>query len=172
MNNYAHSMPLPLDHRHSRQAALLALLRDQAIARQDELVRALAGRGHAATQSSVSRDLRELGVVKVGGRYVAPAHAGEAAPIASTPGSAIEGLLDTLHYVRDVRTAGAHLTLVITAVGAAQTVAIVLDRCAWPEVVGTLAGDDTIFVASSGVRDQTVFLKHLDRLRAQAEASV
>jgi transcriptional regulator of arginine metabolism len=85
--------------------------------------------------------------------------------------TATEALLDTLHYVRATRTAGPHLTLVITAVGAAQTVAIALDRCAWPEVVGTLAGDDTIFVATSGVRDQTVFLKHLDRLRAQAEAS-
>ncbi len=165
-------MPTPLDHRHSRQAALLALLREQRIARQDELVAALAGRGHVATQSSVSRDLRELGVVKVGGRYVPPAASGEVAGDPPASDTATEALLDTLHYVRATRTAGAHLTLVITAVGAAQTVAIALDRCAWPEVVGTLAGDDTIFVATSGVRDQTVFLKHLDRLRAQAEASV
>lgn len=160
-------MPTPLDHRHSRQAALLALLQQQAIARQDELVRALAERGHAATQSSVSRDLRELGVVKVRGRYLAPKSA--ASPRAGAADPLVAGLLDTLHYVRDVRVAGPHLVLVITAVGAAQTVAIALDRCAWPEVVGTLGGDDTIFVATAGPREQTAFLKHFDRLRAQAE---
>jgi transcriptional regulator of arginine metabolism len=178
MHEYAHPMPTTLDHRHARQTELIALLRDRRIARQDELVSALAERGHFATQSSVSRDLRELGVVKVRGRYIAPgpsavaASPAEVAPVVdagSTSEAPTELLLDTLHYVRDTRTAGPNLTLVMTAIGAAQTVAIALDRCGWPEIVGTLAGDDTIFVATQGVRDQSVFLKHFDRLRVQAK---
>jgi transcriptional regulator of arginine metabolism len=180
MHEYAHSMPTTLDHRHARQTELIALLRDRRIARQDELVSALAERGHFATQSSVSRDLRELGVVKVRGRYIAPgpstvvAHPAEAVVVADAGSSEAptDLLLDTLHYVRDTRTAGPNLTLVMTAIGAAQTVAIALDRCGWPEIVGTLAGDDTIFVATEGVRDQSVFLKHFDRLRLQAKETL
>ena len=184
-------MPTPPDHRHARQVALLELVRQQSISRQDELAAALTAYGFEVTQSSVSRDLRELGVVKVRGRYLAPAVSATTVDSATTatpavnsftrpgfPGStrlsgasesnrrAIEGLLDTLHFLRDVRIAGAHLTLLITATGAAQTVALALDRCGWPEVVGTVAGDDTIFVATAGVREQGVLLQHLEGLRA------
>ena len=173
-------MPTPPDHRHARQVALLELVRQRPISRQDELAAALTGYGFEVTQSSVSRDLRELGVVKVRGRYVAPAVSATAAettsttapsPFAASPfrgftAPATEGLLDTLHFVRDLRIAGPHLTLIITATGAAQTVALALDRCGWPEVVGTVAGDDTILVATAGAREQGVLLKHLEGLRA------
>jgi transcriptional regulator of arginine metabolism len=175
-------MPTPPDHRHARQVALLELVRQRSISRQDELAAALTAYGFEVTQSSVSRDLRELGVVKVRGRYVAPAVPATIAEATSSgptaPGSfaastfrgstapAIEGLLDTLHFVRDLRVAGPHLTLVITATGAAQTVALALDRCGWPEVVGTVAGDDTILVATAGAREQGVLLQHLEGLRA------
>ena len=68
-------------------------------------------------------------------------------------------------FVHGARTAGPNLIVLETAVGTAQTVAIAIDRAGWPEVVGTLAGDDTIFVATANARDQQRFLRHLDLLR-------
>ena len=59
--------------------------------------------------------------------------------------------------------AGPHLSVVFTATGAAQTVALAIDRAAWPEVVGTMAGDDTIFVATAGAQDQKRFFQRLER---------
>ena len=57
-------------------------------------------------------------------------------------------------FVRDLKAAGPCLTVIRTTAGAAQSVAIVLDRAQWPEIVGTLSGDDTIFVATQGAAAQ------------------
>jgi len=129
----------------SRRAALAGILREHAVGRQAELVRLLRRRGHDATQSSVSRDLRELGVVKAGDRYLLPA-----AEDALTPShfAAVRG------FVRDFRRAGPSLTVLRTTAGAAQSVALAIDKARWPEVVGTIAGDDTIFIATDGERAQ------------------
>ena len=54
------------------------------------------------------------------------------------------------YVVRDIRAAGPNLLVVTTAIGAAQRVALTLDRINWPEIVGTLSGDDTIFIATTG----------------------
>lgn len=147
-------MPHETEHKEIRQQAILGLLREAPAATQPELVGKLQARGIPATQSSVSRDLRELGVARVGGRYVAPAdrEADEA------------GLDGVVRFVRSARPAGPHLTVVHTAVGAAQPVASAMDRATWPEVVGTVAGDDTIFIATGGARDQVRFLERLQRL--------
>lgn len=140
-----------------RHQALLALLRAAPVRRQEELVERLAARGFEVTQSSVSRDLRELGVAKVGGRYVAPA----------APGPDTEEVVGELaHYLRAAKPAGPHLTVVVTRTGAAQRVGIELDRAGWPEIVGTVAGDDTVFVATAGARDQSRLLARLRSLIA------
>ena len=100
--------------------------------------------GHVATQSSVSRDLRELGVAKLGDRYVLPED--------STP---VKDDFSTLkQFVRAVQTAGTNLTVLRTTVGAAQSVAVAIDSARWGEVVGTISGDDTIFIATAGAREQ------------------
>jgi len=65
-----------------------------------------------------------------------------------------------------VRPAGPHLTVVLTRTGAAQRVGIELDRAGWDEIVGTVAGDDTIFVATAGAREQTRLLHRLNALLA------
>ena len=66
-----------------------------------------------------------------------------------------EGSLQVVaDLVRDIRPAGANLLVIITAIGAAQRVAVTLDRIGWPEVVGTVSGDDTIFVATVGSNQQ------------------
>ena len=144
--------PRPPD---DRRETLRRIIRDGVIGRQAELVRRLKRAGHAVTQSSVSRDLRDLGVAKVGDRYVLAEDA--AAPVANL--AAVAG------FVREVVPAGPNLSVVRTTIGSAQSVALAIDRARWPEVVGTLSGDDTIFVATATARAQRTVL---DRLRSLA----
>ena len=140
----------------ARRAALRRIISRAPVGRQEDLVRLLGKAGHHATQSSVSRDLRELGVAKRGDRYVLPGGA-ESEP---------DDFARVAGFVRDVRPAGASLTVIRTAAGAAQSVAIVLDRADWPDVVGTLSGDDTVFVATAGAAAQRRLLARLyDKLR-------
>lgn len=152
-------MPTEHELRDKRHQAILALLRRGPVRRQEELVERLGERGFEVTQSSVSRDLRELGVAKVGGRYVAPA-----APTPATEEVAEE----LVHFLRAAKAAGPHLTVVVTRTGAAQRVGIELDRAGWPEIVGTVAGDDTVFVATAGARDQSRLLGRLRTLIAES----
>jgi transcriptional regulator of arginine metabolism len=144
--------PADSEHREIRQRGILELLRERAVASQGEVVALLEARGIQATQSSVSRDLKELGVARVGGRYVAPS-SDEREP----------GLRDMARFLRSARPAGPHLTVVLTTAGTAQSVGIALDRAGWPEVVGTMAGDDTVFIATAGEADQRRLLDHLAR---------
>jgi transcriptional regulator of arginine metabolism len=135
-------MPAELESRQKRQAAILDILQSQPVARQTELVAILRDQGIEATQSSVSRDLKQLGVSKLDQGYSQPA-APEEPVVTGSRG-----------FVRDIQTAGGNLTVVKTAVGAAQRVAVYLDRSGWTEIVGTLSGDDTIFIATRNVADQ------------------
>jgi transcriptional regulator of arginine metabolism len=127
----------------ARRTVLAKIIREQAVGRQSELVTLLRKQGHAATQSSVSRDLRELGVAKVGDRYVMP---DAAAP--SRDFSALK------QFVSARLTAGTNLTVLKTTIGSAQSVAVAIDTARWPEVVGTISGDDTIFIATEGALEQ------------------
>ena len=155
-------MPTETELREQRHRAILSILRRAPVRRQDELVARLAERGLDVTQSSVSRDLRELGVAKLGGRYVAPAPAAAARETAQ----------EIAHYLRGAKPAGPYLTVVFTQAGAAQTVGLALDRTGWSEIVGTVAGDDTVFVASAGAREQTRVLHRLTALLAESTPQV
>ncbi|MBB6092703.1 transcriptional regulator of arginine metabolism [Povalibacter uvarum] len=135
-----------------RRAAILRIIRESTVRNQDELVKALHKQGFEATQSSVSRDLRELGVAKAGDHYIPPAEE----PLPSNHFSAVT------NFVVEVKTAGDALTVVKTTTGTAQSVAVAIDRSDWPEVVGTISGDDTIFVATEDARAQR---KLRERLR-------
>ena len=108
--------------------------------------------GFDATQSSVSRDLRELGVLKGADRYLLPA-----VEDALTP-SHFE---DVQTFVKGYRAAGPNLTVLRTTTGTAQSVAIALDKARWPEIAGTIAGDDTIFIATASARTQRRLHAHL-----------
>ena|SRR5690242_14134139 len=126
----------------SRQRAILELLGNgTAISSQEELQHALGKRGFKVGQATLSRDIRELGVVKSARGYVVPGRDSVAEP----------PLPSVLHLVREfvlaVRPAQ-NLLVLKTAVGSAQPVAAALDGEAWPEVVGTIAGDDAILVVS------------------------
>lgn len=133
------------EQRNERRMAIAALLRDNTIERQSELVDLLRREGFNATQSSVSRDLKDMGAVKLNTGYGLPEHSGD-------PGAS--SLDEVAEFVRELRAAGPNLLVVTTAIGAAQRVALTLDRIAWPEIVGTLSGDDTIFVATASAAQQ------------------
>jgi transcriptional regulator of arginine metabolism len=138
-------MPSATLEQNERRRAIARLLEEHAVNRQAELVELLRTEGFPATQSSVSRDLRDLGAVKHKNGY--------SLPKAAEVGNA-ESLQVVAEFVREIRPAGPNLLVIATAVGAAQRVAVTLDRIGWPEIVGTLSGDDTIFVATVGSNQQ------------------
>jgi transcriptional regulator of arginine metabolism len=141
-------------HQLERRGAILRILRTGQVRKQSDLVRLLKKEGHEATQSSISRDLRDLGVLKASGRYVLPPE----------ELSRANGDFGTLaQFVRELRPAGASITVLRTTIGAAQSVAVAIDKVQWPEVAGTLSGDDTIFIATATLRDQQALI---ERLRA------
>ncbi len=124
-----------------RQGQILNLIRSQTIRTQDELAGALKKMGIDVTQVTLSRDIRDLGLMKGPQGYREPA--------AETGGASEVGTFQwTLaEFVRDVKTAQ-NLVVIFTTPGHAQTVAVALDHEGWPEIVGTIAGDDTVFAAS------------------------
>jgi len=135
-----------------RRGAIVRILRAGAVRKQQELVRLLKKAGHEATQSSISRDLRDLGVLKASGRYVLP-------PDEVTRANGDFGTLT--QFVRQLRRAGPAITVLRTTIGAAQSVAVAIDKAEWPEVAGTISGDDTIFIATASAREQEALIARL-----------
>jgi len=118
-----------------RHGQILKLIRNKPIRTQEELARELQGSGLPATQVTLSRDIRELRLVKTpeGYREMLPEEAG---PSFRTLAA---------EFLHDVR-AAQNLVVLRTSPGHANSVAVALDNEEWPEVVGTIAGDDTILV--------------------------
>jgi transcriptional regulator of arginine metabolism len=135
-----------------RRTAIVRLLRNGLVRKQGDLVHLLQRDGYPVTQSSISRDLRDLGVLKAGGRYVMP-------PDEVTRANGDFGALT--QFVRQILPAGTCLTVVKTTIGAAGSVAVAIDKAEWPEVVGTISGDDTIFVATNGESAQAQLIARL-----------
>jgi transcriptional regulator of arginine metabolism len=142
-------------HQLERRGAILRILRSGLVGKQADLVRLLKKEGHPVTQSSISRDLRDLGVLKARGRYVLP-------PDEVTRANGDFGTLT--QFVRELRSAGPSLTVLRTTIGAAQSVAVAIDKAQWPEVAGTISGDDTIFIATANARAQQELLGRLRTL--------
>ncbi len=128
----------------ARRKALKSLLRRRKPSTQQSLVESLKAKGFHITQSSLSRDLQFLGARKTDGIYSLNSE-GEGEPQA---GLAYPTLAELEPFVRGVRAAGPNLLVLATRSGLAQTVALALDSMAMPEVVGTIAGDDIVFVAT------------------------
>ena len=126
-----------------RQHRLLELVSREPALTQEDLVRRLAELGLRVTQATLSRDIRELGLVKTGAGYRVP----DVVP--SADGSHLRSLAHLLReFVVDVREAQ-NLLLLKTSPGSAQPVAAALDAQRWPELLGTLAGDDTVLAVSA-----------------------
>ena len=147
-------MPARSDIGQRRQEAILEIIRTEPVARQTQLVELLRSRGIEATQSSVSRDLKALGVTKLDDGYLPPQTDDGGVHNDPTQPAKERELTLLGEFVRQIDTAGDNLTIVKTAVGAAQRVAVFLDRTGWPEIVGTLSGDDSIFVATRNAPEQ------------------
>jgi transcriptional regulator of arginine metabolism len=127
-----------------RQKRLLRLIQAKAIGTQEELRAYLERAGVPATQSSVSRDLEELGIVKHHGRYTIP----------RANGAGARGLLS-------LDLSGENLVVAKTEPGLASAVAVEIDAAVIPEIVGTLAGEDTIFIAVVDQKAQKVAMKRI-----------
>jgi len=130
--------------KRARQKHILNLIRAKRIGTQEELRAHLERSGVSATQSSVSRDLEELGVVKHHGFYALPHVNGDSA----------RGLVS-------LEVAGDVLVVARCLPGRASSVAVEIDDAAMPEIVGTLAGEDTIFVATRDSKSQRTAIKKI-----------
>jgi transcriptional regulator of arginine metabolism len=124
-----------------RQQAILQLVEATPVSSQEELQRALAKRGFKVGQATLSRDIRELGLAKTASGYAVP-------PVSSSSEPALPPVSRLVReFVLDVKPAQ-NLLVLKTCVGSAQPVAAALDAEGWPEVVGTIAGDDSILIVS------------------------
>jgi transcriptional regulator of arginine metabolism len=136
--------------RAGRQARIVAILSASSISSQSELAARLADEGVEVTQATLSRDLEELGAVKLRGAdggvgvYVVPE---DGSPVRGVSGGTarLSRLLSELLVSVDF---SANLAVLRTPPGAADYLASAIDRAALPYVVGTIAGDDTLFVAA------------------------
>lgn len=140
----------PARTRAGRQARIVAILASHPVRSQTELAQLLAGEGIEATQATLSRDLEELGAVKLraadggAGVYLVPE---DGNPVRGVSGGTdrLSRLLGDLLVSTD---ASGNLAVLRTPPGAAHYLASALDRASLPEVVGTIAGDDTIMVVA------------------------
>lgn len=136
------------DDKKKRQQKIVALIRSRPIATQEELVGLLLEHGVEATQTSVSRDLDELGIIKRNARYILlPDFARAVGP---------ESIL--------IARAGDALLVARCGPGMASAVAREIDAQAAPEIAGTIAGDDTVFIATASRKAQTQAITRLKKL--------
>ena len=145
--------------RRKRHLKILELISTRPIHTQEELADSLAAEGWSVTQSSVSRDIASLRLAKVDGIYQRP--------VAAVVRAREPDELRIAEGVLTVEMAGDALVVVHTPPGEANRVGVALDRLSWPEIVGTIAGDDTIFLAVQGRKAQREVVR---RLGAIAEA--
>ncbi|MGD1156444.1 MAG: ArgR family transcriptional regulator [Terriglobia bacterium] len=137
-----------------RRTQILDLLRSEEIETQRDLRRKLARRGIHVTQATLSRDIEELGLVKTRTGYRPPEPAEPVAPLQPTLPVVLK------EFLTDARQA-ANLVVLKTRPGNAHSVAVALDAEPWEEVVGTVAGDDTILVATPSPRQAAEIRKRI-----------
>ncbi len=149
---------------------MLRIIREATVRSQDELQRLLRHRGYPAAQPTVSRDLRELGVAKGPAGYVLPASAAvpgapvRAAESAASGGHGEEKLSRAVReFVLSVEPAGS-LVVLRTPPADAPPVARAIDEASLPEIVGTISGDDTIFLAARSLSAAAALTRRLRAL--------
>lgn len=157
---------MPSVSKSLRQQWIREILDREVIGTHRDLQARLAARGLSVTQATISRDLREMGVVRIPigrgrSRYVLPASTPPPRPEPEEARSVFR------QFVTDVRATG-NLVLIKTTPSAAPAVADLLDRLAWPELLGTVAGEDTILAVLNSPRHRGEFLRKLDHLRRTA----
>ena len=143
-----------------RQGAILELIDREPLRSQEELRRRLLKAGFEATQATISRDIKELGLVKRAGDGAYQREGVEARNPASTMSALEHAAAEFLRSVVRVQ----QLVVLRTGAGQAQPLALAIDRAQLPEAVGTIAGDDTILVITKDERRAASLLKRLEQL--------
>jgi transcriptional regulator of arginine metabolism len=141
-------------HRHN---AILDLVRSGEIASQEDLMRGLKARNIGVSQSTLSRDIQELGLAKAGGIYTV---------VDSEPAvSHSEGSLGRIirEFMIDIDVAQ-NIVVVKTGPGHASTVSQALDEAGWPEWVGSIAGENTVFAVARSSKDAKKLQERLRKL--------
>jgi transcriptional regulator of arginine metabolism len=144
----------------TRQSDIRAILAEAPVPNQDELRRRLYRRGHRVTQATLSRDIHELGLVKTNEGYAVP-EAEEHGADSWLP--SVEKLIREFAYAV---TAAQNLVVVRTSAGSAQPVAAAIDADEWPEVLGTIGGDDTILLVAENNKQADKLVSRLKELLA------
>jgi transcriptional regulator of arginine metabolism len=143
----------------ARQGRILEIIRKRLVHSQEELSSLLKREDAEVTQSTLSRDIRELGLVKVRGSYQASGELQSSPPGGEVLRRAFEQFV--------IRTGvSGNIVVIRTSPGNAHSVGVVLDAAQWPEILGTVAGDDTIFVL---LRSDKLGKKVLGRIRGLSE---
>jgi len=151
-----HERPLG---KSERQRLVASLVERRRIGTQQELVAALAAAGCRVTQATASRDIRELGLEKVGDplgrpRYVLPGRT------ARDPRKTLDGILAQFGLAA---VAAQNIVVVRSEIGSAPAIARALDRLEHPQIVGTVAGDDTCLVIAPDARQAALLARELSR---------
>jgi transcriptional regulator of arginine metabolism len=140
----------------ARHGRILEIVRKRAVSSQEELCSFLRERGVTVTQSTLSRDVRDLGLIKVRGAY----------RVAGSEGGAPPEEVLRRSFSRLIVQSGVsgNILMVKTLPGNAHSLGVVLDSAQWPEVLGTVAGDDTVFVLLRSSRQGRKVLRRLEEL--------
>jgi transcriptional regulator of arginine metabolism len=140
-----------------RQDAILELIESEPLHSQEQLRRRLLKAGFEATQATISRDVKQLGLVKRAGDGAYQRVGAEAISPATAVNALARAAEEFLRRVERVQ----QLVVVRTGAGQAQALALAIDRARLPEIVGTIAGDDTILVIARGTRRAASLVKRL-----------
>lgn len=139
-----------------RQVRISEVVRKQRVASQERLAELLKSQGIQVTQSTLSRDIRELGLVKGRGCYQI------AQDVAGNPLN--ENLRRSFQQLVMESGISGNIVMVRTAPGNAHSLGVVLDAARWPEILGTVAGDDTVFVLLRSPREGRKVLRRIEGL--------
>jgi len=138
-------MPSDREIRDRRRQAIREILsHDKPVLHQHDLVSRLRERGFAATQSNVSRDLRDIGAVRHDGQYMVP----------SWTQSEDSPFRKIVPFIRKVRSAGPHNLLIVTDPGAGPAVAQAVEDGQWPDLVGTVGGHSSVLLLTESFFSQ------------------
>lgn len=148
-----------------RQSAILDLVEGDAITSQEQLREQLHRRGIEATQATLSRDIRDLGLIK---RAADGAYRKAAAADIASPGDPTEELRGAVNDYLRRQDAVEQLLVLRTDIGMAQPLAVAIDRARVSEIVGTIAGDDTILVICRSATDAGALARRLDQWRQES----
>lgn len=143
-----------------RLSAILDVVEHEAVRSQEQLRQRLAGRGFVVTQATLSRDIKELGLLKRSADGAYQPSTIEETPPPTALGALGKALTEYLINVEAVQ----QLVVLRTGAGQAQILAVAIDRARLPEVVGTLAGDDTILIIARDARHAAAVVKKLGDL--------